>query len=472
MRRLVPLALFAALVIAGCGSSAAKSTSSAAAGPNGVIGAELSYFPAGDPFVLSIQTNPASTQVTSTEGVLSHFPLLSAGESLLIDKLQSLGVNYETQLKPLFGHPALVGLSTSDPTGFNSGDVLIVWQTASAAKLATLLKPSTGAHRSGTDGSFSMYNAGAGTTIAVSGPTVVLGLSPTDVRSALARHAEGAGFSAAEYTSLTSGLPRTGLIQAFGDLSGVLSNPRAAKARTIPWVGAIHGYGVTVGAQGSGLGISFRLDTTGATLTSAQLPLAAAGTAPSLAGSDPISVGLTNPGQSISFLLNILKLTSPHQLAKLHADGLADLDALAGQLTGTMSISSDTKTTLARAAVTDPAKATSELDAVIKHSTTSLGGGFYRKGTVSFGVSDKQFVIGNASVAQLKAFTTLPSTPAPGPKGTLVFRVQLLPLLKLVHSSVASSPIVGTVLAELGDVTGSVQSSPSALTGNATLAIK
>ena len=76
-----------------------------------------------------------------------------------------------------------------------------------------------------------------------------------------------------------------------------------------------------------------------------------------------------------------------------------------------------------------------------------------------------------ATPAQLSAFATAPATPAPGAQGSVAFKVALPSLLQLALKQ-APNKTVQTLLTSLGDITGWLQASTSALTGSATLAVR
>src|SRR5947199_28945 len=145
MRRLGALVVMAALALAGCGSSSSGSSSP--------VNTELSYFPSGTPFVMSVQTDPNSDAIKQMHALVAHFP----------------------------------------------------------------------------------------------------------------------GLNSATYTHAFAGLPQDALVQVFGDLSGVMAQPQLAKARTVPWVAAIRGYATTITASASGLSFTYKVDTTGRSLTADQV---------------------------------------------------------------------------------------------------------------------------------------------------------------------------------------------------------
>src|SRR5579884_3604779 len=105
MRRALVLGLLAGLLLAGCGSSSHRAGSAPSA--------ELSYFPASTPFIMSIATDPSSAAVKNAQGLLNRFPIATFGESALTTKLQQVGINYDADVKPLLGNPAMIGISGS-----------------------------------------------------------------------------------------------------------------------------------------------------------------------------------------------------------------------------------------------------------------------------------------------------------------------------------------------------------------------
>ena len=73
---------------------------------------EVSYLPAGSPLVLSIATDPNGSAIHGVNALLGQFPFASLGIGALKQKLQQSGINYDGDVKPLFGNPVLISLST------------------------------------------------------------------------------------------------------------------------------------------------------------------------------------------------------------------------------------------------------------------------------------------------------------------------------------------------------------------------
>lgn len=483
VRRLIALTLLAPALLVGCGSS---SSSHKQADP---ASASLSYFPASTPFVLSAATDPNSSAAKQSQSLQSKLPVLGLAKAAATARLQALGIDYQTDIRPLIGNPIAVGASTPTLTGAATNQFLIAWVTRSASKLKALL---TKLHiqPSGNHGGAQLYQAGR-LSIAVDGATVLASADAGAVTAALDRHAHGGGLTPAAVAGDKAGLPSDSAVEAFGNLTTVLSSPGAAKARRVPWVAAIRGYGVAVNESASGVTFQYHVDTSGGSLSSAQLPIASGSTPPSLAGDLPIQVAMRNPAQVVRFAQSAAQAVSPAsygryltKLAKFKRKTGIDLNRLVGTLNGDLIIESDTHTTIGRASTSNPgavAKALVDLSrapkGVFNKATrfTPLGGGLYDVKTartrLTLGVIANQLVVGKASPAAVRAFATAPSTPAGGASGALAFKVALLDLLRstLKH---APSPAAQAILNLLGDVTGSTSADPSGLSGRATVALR
>jgi hypothetical protein len=484
MRRVLLLALLCALAVAGCGSS--KSAGS----PN-PVNTELSYFPANSPFVMSVVTDPNSSAVAGAHDLINDFPIASFGESALMQKLNQEGIDYENDIRPLFGNPLMFGLTNSGiSTSSGSSGVLVVWVTKDAGELNALLKKLGGFHSAGSHDGATLYSAGGSATFAVDGATLVFGATSTVVDAALDRHAQGGGITSSQYAQALTGLPQNSLIEAFGNLAAVLARPAAAKASQVPWVSALRTYATSISANSSGLTFQYRLDTTGRQLTQAEVPLAPATVPPTLAGALPIAAGIEDPAHIVAFVESAEQASSPASYAKflrrqarIRAKTGVDLNSVLKLATGSLMISSDTRATMGRVGLSNPAAAASALSklmtqphSVFDKSTSvhRLGGGFYAINeshqTITVGVVGSQLLVGKATPAQLRSFAAAPAAQAAGAQGSVAFQIALIQLLKITLKNALPKEAQGA-LGALGDITGWAAATPSALTGSATLAV-
>jgi hypothetical protein len=475
------LAALCAAILAACGSSGAGSP---AANPRLQA---LAYFPPSSPFVMTLETASGSSSARQLKALEQANPSYALGVTALFGRLSQLGIDYNADLRPLFGNPVAVGL------GGPGGSFLLAWVTRDAAALHRLVAKLPSLRPSGHDGGAALY-AGSKAALAVDGATVVAGRSVALVRAALTRRAEHQGISSAEEASATSGISPGGLFDAFGDLAGVLSRPGASSARRVPWVQAIRTYGLSLSSTGHGLTLHVVLNTDGRSLTPSELPLASGALGPSLVGPAPIEAGLRDPAQFISFVIAAMRASSPRQYAAwqrqaaaLRATTGVSVATLESLLTGSLDVDSDGRSTLVRADLTRPGVVTRALARLASAPRSarltatgrlvSVGDGFYRAQrsgqTTYVGVADGRLVAGTASLTAIREFAAAPGA-APSQGGVATARVALgqLIALGLAHSPAAASlppVIVQRLIGAVGDLTATVQATTGGLTATATV---
>ena len=441
--------------------------------------------------MMSIVTDPNSNAVKQAHALQNRFPLAALGQSAVTNRLQQLGINYSADIRPLFGNPVVIG-STAPTLNSSSSrtNFLIVWVTKDESKLKALLGKIPGLRQTGSHDGATLYGNGTSSAAAVDGATLVLAPTPAEVNSALDRHANGGGAGESTFSKDTKGLSQDSLVEMFGDLSGPLSQPRAAKARNVPWVAALRGYGAAISASGSGLTIQYHLDTDSGKVSASQLPFAPGSGAPSLDATAPVTTGIKDPTQIYNFIKAAEQQTSPtgynrflQRQAQLKAKTGVDLDQFIHLFTGNLIIGSDTRMTLGKVGVSDPATASSDLAKLMTspqgllsqgQSVAKLPGGIYAikeaRSTVNVGVIGNQFVVGRATPAQLHNFASASVTTAPGAQGTMAFRVALQQVLSLALKRPPAAS--QAILNQFGDITGWSRSSTSGLDGSATIAVK
>jgi hypothetical protein len=440
--------------------------------------------------VLTVNTDPNSAPFKNLSALLTKFQVASLITSSLQQQLQKKGLSYDADLKPLLGNPAVVGGMYTSGTG-SKLKAVVVWVTKSASKLNALVnKKGSGDKKIGSHDGVTLYRTNDGTGVgAVDGPTLIAGDTEAQVDAALDRHKNGGGLSESQYDQEISGLPSQSIVRVAGNVAALLATPQAAKARQIPWVAAIKGYGVAINPTANGLSLDWKVDTTGRQLTTAQLPLASGSAAPALASGEPGSFGVRDPAQIATFVESAVQAVNPTDyqqfqaaLGALRTGFGIDVTGALAQLTGDLITAGEGPISLIRAGVSNPAVVSRTLANLQKHissftpttSMKSLGGGFYELTNPSLtfviGVVGNQLVAGNASPAKLRSFATKPTVPSGG-HGAIAFSESLQQVLKLTGGLLPSTE-AQLILSQLNDFSGWIANTPSALTGHAIVTIK
>lgn len=486
MRRVLLLLSLAGLVLAGCGSS-----SSSAGSPQKT---ELSYFPSGAPFVALLATDPNGKPVQDANSFIGQFPFAKLGIAALESKIAQSGINYQRDIKPLLGNPIALGAASSST--LSGSRFLLVFVAKDASKLAALAQHKPAPTAVGSYDGAKLYQSGS-YALGLDGTTALLGQSVTDIKAALDRHAHGGGISTSDFSNAFKGLPQDSLVQVYGNLAGVLASSKNASARKVPWVAAIRSYALALNVRPTGVDLNYRVDTSGGSLSTAQLPLSAGATPPNVSTQAPVAVGVRDLTHVISFALSAEQTTNPasyaafqKRVATLKRKTGVDLNRdVFAQLSGNLEVDYGPGGVLARAQVADPAGAartlanantSSKLIFNRAKSVKLLGGGFYavrsKSTTVYYGLVGNQFVVGNAPVAQLRAFAAAPATPVAGAQGPLAFRLSVAQVvslaLKASHRQSSLPPAVQSILNMFGDVTGWAANDAGGLHGSVSIPLK
>jgi hypothetical protein len=491
-------ALFACVAVlavagAGCGSSDSNSSSG--------LGTVLAYVPADTPFAVSVDTNLEDDQYKALDAILNRFPGADTIKSLLKAQLTmgQEGVDFDKDIKPLLGNPAVI--SATDVTSFlsNSADAGFVaaLQVKDTDALNSLVDK-TGAKKQGEVGGATVYQDG-NTYFAVNDDVVVLAGSKELLDAALKRADGGDSLSEDDFNKGLDGLPEDAFARVYVDVQGLLGQSEGAKAaRKIEWVNALRTLGLTVSAQKDSIDVEFNLHTDGTDLTDADLPVASGDEAAQVVQRPgEIGVGLRDPRQLIAFFESALQAVDPQTFgdyeqgkralsAKLDLD--VDKDVIA-QLTGNLSVSATIQGQFGvRAEVKDPqafaktvdkvAKALPELGSGLGIEGVRRSGDLYEArlsggGTFVFGVAGGALVAATDAARAHQLASAQPKA-VEGAKGSLVLRADAEGIARQLLAKIAPqfgipAPIVPVFARPFGDLTGSVTTSTDGLKGKLSL---
>ncbi len=222
---LAALAAAVALVAAACGG-----------GSSG--GGAASFLPAGTPFYVDFTTDLSSAQAQQADELLQRFPAAPAGgiEAVLEDAFEDQGLNFETQIRPLLGERAAIGVpaapsvsadgGTLDADAVGDTQAILVFELAEGQEEATaqLLVTEGDFREAGERGGITYYRNDSGNFVAVGdGALVVAGDEETLLVSLDARESDETLAASDKFDDVMSKLPEEALARTFVDFAPFLS---------------------------------------------------------------------------------------------------------------------------------------------------------------------------------------------------------------------------------------------------------
>jgi hypothetical protein len=503
MRRLltIPLVLLA-LLIAGCGGG----------GDSGnALDSALSYLPKDAPFAVAIDTDLDGDQYTALQALIEKFPFGGQLQDSLRQQLeQGSNVDFNDDVRPLLGNPLVVG-GTGAPlitgsSGANGTGVVGAMQVTDKGALDDLIdktKPTKAGEESGA----TVYEDN-GTVFAVKDDTVIFAGDRQQLTQALKRAEGDDHLDETAFNDGLDGLPENALARVYTDVEALLkSDPGAADARKIKWVGALRTLGLTVVAKSNSIDVDFRLRTEG-DLSDSDLPIAPGDEAPDVIKQEgEVGLGIRDLAHIVKFAENAGQSVDPagfgdYAKAKKTIDtqlGVSLDDDLIGQLTGDVSssISIDGKfgvraelkdpqafeRTLAKVADVLPSFAEGAGFGTVRLSKPKGSEDFYKLAqpdgdVIVFGVVDDVLVVANEAKRAAQVAGAEP-TAVSGAKGSVVVSADAEQIVSTLLGQFGPALGLGDLggiggalfTRPLGDLTGFVSANPDELRGKFTLAI-
>jgi hypothetical protein len=490
-----PLRLFAAL--AACLAALAVAACGGDDGSSSGLGGVLSYAPKDTPFAVSIDTNLDGEQYKSLDAILDRFPGADTIKGLLKAQLSlgQEGVDFDKDIKPLLGNPAVISatdvgsfLSDSAESGF-----VAALQVKDKDALDSLIEK-TGAKKQGEVAGATVYQD-QDTSFAVDDDVVVLAGSRELLDAALKRADDGDGMTEGDFDKGLQGLPDDALARVYVDVQGLLGQSEGAKsARRIEWVGALRTLGLTISAQNDSIDVEFNLRNEG-DLSDNDLPVAS-GDDPAQVVQRPgeIGVGLRDPGQLIAFFESALQAVDPqasgdYEQGKRALSAKLDLDVdkdVIGQLTGNVSASATIGGEFGvRAEVKDPAAFAKTVDKVagalpqfgVGDKVTRQGDLYALHGGTSFvfGVSNGAFVLASDAARARQIAAAKPKS-VEGASGSVVLRADAEGIARQVLAQLAPQfgipePVVPVFARPFDELRGSIATSTDGMKGKFSLTL-
>jgi Protein of unknown function (DUF3352) len=487
------IACLAVAVALGCGGDDDES---------GGVGSALDYVPANTPFAIVVDTDLQGDQYKALDKILKRFPgseqILALIEAQLT--LGQEGVNFDKDLKPLLGNPAVISatdvtsfLSDSDESGF-----VAALQVSDTEALDNLIEKTKAQERGEVAGA-TVYQD-EDTLFAVADDTVVLAGSRELLDAALQRADGGDSLSEDDFNSALEGLPEGGVARVYVDVQALLGQSEGAKAaRRIEWVDALRTLGLTVSATEKSIDVNFNLRTEG-DLSDEDLPLASGEEAAKVVQiPGGIGVGLRDPRQLVTFFETAFQAVDPNSFGD-YAQGKQALSAqldidvdedIFAQLTGNLSVSVSLDGNFGvRADVKDPQAFSATVDKVaeaLPDFGSGLGiegvrrsGDLYEAqldggGSFLFGMVGDAFVAGTDRV-RTEAMARAKPTSVEGASGSVVVGADAEALARQLFADIlpqfgVPDPLVPVFAEPFDELTGSVVTSTDGMQGEVSLTL-
>lgn len=480
----VPAALAAAAIaLAGCGGDD---------GPKSALDDALRYLPDDATLVVAVETDPDGEQWRQALELVERFAF---ADQLKDGVKQSLGrrqrIDFDDDLEPQLGDEFVLSL-----TGGGAQSGAAAWKLKDAAKAREYVED-RGREVDG-PGDRTAYEFANG-ILTFDGDMAVIADSAELLEAALERHDGDDHLTQDEFDDALGDLDRDALIRVTGDLQAALEGqPKAAAARSVPWLGSVRRYAAVAYARDDGLALDFELQTEGA--TAAQLPLAPGAASPPVPRRDgEIGIAMREPARAFVFL-DAVRQALPRgaeyarfqaALKRIGIDLRRDiLDHLGAE--AALSFTLD-RAYAARADLEDAAGVASALKTIAERLPAALGPqgdtgfriepgggeGFYRMTgrdgkQVFVGVVGDRLALGSEA-GRARDFAEADAEPVPGARGSVAVYANAEEVADKVISS-SSNPfaaLFGQALTRpLGDLTGWIEAQPEGLTGHLDLKIE
>lgn len=494
MRRLLPLtivvAIAAALIASGCGSSSSSDQLSTA----------LSYMPKNSPVVVAINTDLNSDQAKQIGNIVKKVP--QGGQAL--QRLQqtitsSSGTDFNKDIKPLLGNDLVVAIPTVQDLRQSNSPTIEAIKVKDAGKAKAAI--SKNATKIGSSHGADIYRDKTGGNLTALDGDVIVGADSRALLDQALANKDGDHVSKDDFNSALSGLDQASIVRGTADLQAIIANSsNSAQARKIKYVNALRDLGFTLAARNNSLAVDFQSKTEG--LSESDLPIASGtSSAPVIKRPAEVNLGIRDPQQIYNFVISSLQAANPQQFGQFTAGkqqieqklGVNIDKDIVGQLTGNaaVSISTDSKGDFAaRADVKDPTafkasltKVTKGLPGLAKQfggspigvSVPKGGNGFFaidsggRK--IVYTVTKNTFVVAS-DPARAAQFSVQSPSAVPGAQGAVALDIDTKSVVDQQLQKQGVSPAILGFTSFLGDLTGYLRADTGQTRGNVTLKIK
>jgi hypothetical protein len=487
------------LAAAGCGSSGSGDSGKSP------LDNALGYMPKSAPLVVALDTDLGDGQWKSLAANVKKFPFAGQVTTQLKDAINSTGINYDTDVKPLLGNEVVLGSPTVQSTVGSSVKFVGAIQAKDKGKLQSLLDKEKDITKDGKEGDAQLYKSTTDSSeAAVDGDVFLISDSKEQIVAAIQQRQRDDRFTEDQLSSSLSGLPTDALARVYVNVQTLLSSsPQTSTALKVKWLGALRTAGFALSSQSDGIAYDFNVKTDSSQLSDSDLPIASGEDSPPVSTkAGEIGFGVRGIDQTFHFGESVAQIVNPSGYAKFVRNkqkissqlGL-DIDKdIIDQLSGNTTESADLKGNYAiRVEPKDPAALAKTLDKFARVAPKFASGaglpnakltrvrGLYKLSgsngkSIYYGMVGKVFALSNnpASLAQIAGDTP---QPVEGAKGAVAVNADIGKIASELIAKASGGGLGGAfggslATAPLGALTGWTSSSTDGLTGHFKLEIK
>ena len=243
MRKALATALaLLTVAVAGCGSGGSGSSG------GDPLDTALGYLPESAPFVVAIDTNLKGSQWQALGTIAAKFSFGGQVEDQLKQAVNKQGLNFDTQVKPLLGNPAVIAAPDVQSFLGDGNGFIVALEVKDKDKLSSLLKQSKDLKPDGSSNGATLYSQTDGGGETAQQDDVLLA---SDNKAHLLQALRAARQGRRPQLEPVRGRPHRPaegrpLVRVYADVQSLLGqSPGSAAARKIKWVGALRTLGVT-----------------------------------------------------------------------------------------------------------------------------------------------------------------------------------------------------------------------------------
>lgn len=443
MRRLAPALAVVALVLGGCGGCGSGDKASSP------LDDALGYFAEDAPLVASVETDSDGEQAKTLRGLLGRFPLGDQALGQLQAQLDFLRLDFQGDVRPLLGHPLVVGLTRPATSSREAtGAVLVALHVDKPGKAKQTLLRQPGLVPRGKAGGVRIFEGRDDKRFAAVDDDVVLVTgSRKTLADAISRRQGDERMTEDAFDKTFAGLPSGAAVRLEADpLALAVGSPRLRPLLAIKWVAAAKRLAATFKFTSNAVTADLKVDTDKGSISEADLPIApGSGAVPLIGRRSEIKAGARDPLRVLRFAERVARALFPRRVHRVEALARTrgiDLQREIGdhlRRNGAIAVNPVSREFAARVGVRDPAgvdDGLAQLAPVLPQlaaaagisgvglGTPAQGEHFYAlarpKGqTLVFGVSGPWFVASNRAT-RAGALASEPTVPAPVKEGGAV----------------------------------------------------